>query len=1072
MLQGPIKTIKSDKMDTASDDAMLQQALLTPSGSDRGTLDGDALAAASPLDAHTISPYSRSFNETSFSFRNFLFGRSVESPSRVIVRRQLNPPENEAVDDSENEGDGSSDPSWLARFNSAVQCYRVPLFIAIVLAIWPLGFRSFVLFQRDTDATFAPILGSPSAVAQDAFRAAYAEQREFTDPVHPPLVVVLTATDHARTFSLTRNGTEAYAQGRNFSLSLLPYLQNQCCWTWPDTPKGTCTPQNDDNDWLRVTSFYSLVDDNLGWIARGSMAVPDGSSILVQVEYALPANESKHHKRRILDLMDAIDDYKTDFWKQTAQFNNDTSQQQQQQYFTVHYTGIKYFSSDLALSTRRDLMRMDMLVLPLALVLIGIVLPSANPWAIWVIPVVTMMTTVSVWSIIMLYVVTPYLLQISTFTPTIMMSLTLGMGIDYTLFLLARYLEEMVKGSGRKRAIRLMLAGSGHVLVLSGLTLAATFGGLVFLPLSMLKSVGVGAATAILSALAVNLVTVPALLYTPLGLWIISTNAPLTANDSNHQYLVGDGRSSQDLFEDAASVSNGGGLHDDDFDVLLGAERRHRLLESAAPTLPLQSIWFRLSKQLLHPYRGIIILLVTFQLLLPVAHQSGRIKSSISFDLLLPAESPSLQTFHALGKQVGFGSLNPYRILFDGHDANVTMTSEAGFEVMHLVLNVLRSIDQNSQAISAENAAESSLSHKDFVDVSAKIFDQADAYELVESKKPRPTMYNGISVLQNTRIPYGIFLSAKFCSQLKPHCPFELLHVVDALDELATSRDEYATFISATLGSSPFSDEGVEWLKEARASVDHLESVGALLGVKIYIEGSAGIAHDAVDAVYSSFPAMIVITAIVVFFLMGIFFKSVFPPIRSIVSISLTLAFSFGLSVLVFQDGVWNSTHFRAFTSVGDEVCWLVPIMSFSIVVGLALDYDVFLIYRILEYRLEGYEHRSSVALGLDATGGIITAAGVIMAVAFGSLMFSSNPVLYQWSFLVTSAVLLDTFVVRTIIVPILTGLAGQHCWWPRRLPDEQICFEEFRTQQPDDVAGLLRTLEASSEYEPLPPLR
>jgi uncharacterized membrane protein YdfJ with MMPL/SSD domain len=189
------------------------------------------------------------------------------------------------------------------------------------------------------------------------------------------------------------------------------------------------------------------------------------------------------------------------------------------------------------------------------------------------------------------------------------------------------------------------------------------------------------------------------------------------------------------------------------------------------------------------------------------------------------------------------------------------------------------------------------------------------------------------------------------------------------------------------------------------------------------------------------------------------------------VSISLTLAFSFGLSVLVFQDGVLNWTSIRALTSIGDEVSWLVPIMAFTIIVGLTLDYDVFLISRILEYRLEGYEHKSSVAMGLDATGGIITAAGAIMAVAFGSLMLSTNPVLYQWSFLVTSAVLLDTFVVRSIVVPILTGIAGKYCWWPRRLPDEQVCFEEFQAT-PEDVAGLLRTLESSSEYEALSPLR
>jgi uncharacterized membrane protein YdfJ with MMPL/SSD domain len=109
--------------------------------------------------------------------------------------------------------------------------------------------------------------------------------------------------------------------------------------------------------------------------------------------------------------------------------------------------------------------------------------------------------------------------------------------------------------------------------------------------------------------------------------------------------------------------------------------------------------------------------------------------------------------------------------------------------------------------------------------------------------------------------------------------------------------------------------------------------------------------------------------------------------------------------------------------------------MAFSIIVGLALDYDVFLISRILEYRQEGLDHESSIVAGLYSTGGIITAAGLIMAVAFGGLMFSSSPVLYQWSFLLTSAVLLDTFVIRTLVVPIVLGWTGKFSWWPRRLP-------------------------------------
>jgi uncharacterized membrane protein YdfJ with MMPL/SSD domain len=213
---------------------------------------------------------------------------------------------------------------------------------------------------------------------------------------------------------------------------------------------------------------------------------------------------------------------------------------------------------------------------------------------------------------------------------------------------------------------------------------------------------------------------------------------------------------------------------------------------------------------------------------------------------------------------------------------------------------------------------------------------------------------------------------------------------------------------------------------------------------------------------------MVLITTVAVFLLMGSSFRSVFLPLRSVFSIGLTLAFTFGLGVLVYEKGIAEWTGVQALSASHHEFCWLVPVMSFSLIVGLALDYDVFLVSRILEYRLDGYEHKSSIAAALHSTGGIITAAGIIMAVAFGSLLLSSSPVLCQWSFLITAAVLFDTFVVRTIVVPIVTSLAGgSRCFWPRALPEPRVTMPEFLGGM-DDVSGLLRTLERSSEYESL----
>jgi len=103
--------------------------------------------------------------------------------------------------------------------------------------------------------------------------------------------------------------------------------------------------------------------------------------------------------------------------------------------------------------------------------------------------------------------------------------------------------------------------------------------------------------------------------------------------------------------------------------------------------------------------------------------------------------------------------------------------------------------------------------------------------------------------------------------------------------------------------------------------------------------------------------------------------------------------------------------------------------------VGIGLDYDIFLLTRIREYRLMGYSTKDAIALGLSKTGHIITAAGIIMAIAFGGLLFSSIAIITMLSFFMVAAVLFDTFIVRSLVVPAVMGILGDANWWPGQVP-------------------------------------
>ena len=930
---------------------------------------------------------------------------------------------------------------WLIHhWNQMIRNFWFAILCVMMMVLWPSGVIAFSSFQQHTDSTFhRPLPNSLSAIAQQAFAHAY-PRGDYHDPMHPGLLVVLHGEEDTNNRSIPlQNDTYARTFALGLERFLMDYVANQTNLTWNNTR------------WVQATSYYSYQQQNLSLLAREFIS-PNGNTALIQIQYLLPNDDDKSNDNRNQNRSDAAATNHTTPTLQpkyvlstlTHGLERYRAMYPPPPHLRVECTGLKYFAIDLTNATKQDLRHMDTLVLPVALILVGLVLPFANAWVVWMIPLCGIISTVCAWSIIMDFVAQS--MQITQFTPSIMMSLTLGMGIDYSMFLLARYLEYIHKHHGCRRqdAIYDMLLHGGQVVLLSGITLMCTFLGLTCLPLQMLKSVGVGAAVAIACAILFNLLLVPALLYTNLGLWIVRQRTmnfgtgtsciPMTTSEHN-VVSMGEEQPHDSLLEPLL-IDNRASPR------LEEADEIRQQFTSEPPRMilldPPKSIWGWLSKHLLHPYKSIIGLLLTFQILVcPVGRNAARIKSSsISFDLLLPANAPSLQAIQWLEELGGPGRLAPFRLLFDGSRSNFTIDSKTGFDIMHTVVEEL--LKQESHHEEEESP-----------DIPSSMVTRTSTNETMSSDPQTTAKFTGISVLKNIPIPHTFFVVAKGCAE-NPFftCPIESMRALNLLDVSVTSPNRYATFITVELSTSPFSDAGVDWLDRSRQTLQWLNESNALDGIDVYIEGSAAIAHDAVSAVYENFPLVVAITLAVVFLLMGLFFRSIVPPLRSIVSIACTISFSYGLAVLIYQDGLIGNhlTYVRSLSAVDGEICWLVPVMSFSIIVGLALDYDVFLVSRILEFRnVEAYCHHSSIVAGLDATGGIITAAGIIMAISFGSLLTSSTPALYQWSFLLTTAVLLDTFVIRTLVVPTLTGLAGsKYCWYPRELSVGYVRFQGF----------------------------
>ena len=173
--------------------------------------------------------------------------------------------------------------------------------------------------------------------------------------------------------------------------------------------------------------------------------------------------------------------------------------------------------------------------------------------------------------------------------------------------------------------------------------------------------------------------------------------------------------------------------------------------------------------------------------------------------------------------------------------------------------------------------------------------------------------------------------------------------------------------------------------------------------------------------------AIVVVTTVIILFLMT---GSVVLPIKAVIMNGLGLCAMFGILVLVFQDG--NLEGLLSYRSLG-ALDATQPILLFAVGFGLATDYGVFLLSRIKEARDAGASDRDAVAIGLERTGRVVTAAALLFAVALGAFSTSEIVFVKELGLGAVVAVLIDASIIRALLVPALMVLLGPLNWWAPR---------------------------------------
>ena len=608
--------------------------------------------------------------------------------------------------------------------------------------------------------------------------------------------------------------------------------------------------------------------------------------------------------------------------------------------YKAYVTGLAELSLDTDKSIERDLETVDSIVIPLVLIALVILLRN---WRYPILTIISIATTIII-SFGILDILIQYLnVSIQSFVPSVLISLVLGIGVDYNLFLLTRFREERLNGKSLFDSIAIMLEHAGHTVFTSGMTLAIALIGLAFFPVTMLSGVGIAIGIGVIFLLIINLTVVPSLLFL-FGLWIEP------------------GKQKQQLIKSNKSIST----------------------ES-------RGIFYNIGKfATKHNFMVIfVILLVTIPLSLQLAELQPKMESS----LLSPIGSESAKGFEVLQNKFGSGAIGPVQLIIVQKNNDI-WSNKTFSDVQSFIAQIIDKNDVNSTSIMSpmwlNGSAINSNTANAFINPLSPYYNTSEAFIYRQFINPLIS-------------PNGAFITSITLS-VDPNSP-KAMDILDSMISIATKTFDSNSYEFGFYGST------------------------------------AGMS-SIIDNVYNIFPYMILFVIIVIYIFIALMFKAVILPARLIATIALTLSFIYGATTVVFEYSTFLNNLFPVLNGV-TVTFWMVPVMTFSIIIGLGIDYDIFTIERIKENVWNGHPNNEAISMGIGKTARIITGAGLIMMIAFGGMMFSSTYILIQFGFVLSFGVLLDTFIVRTLLVPALMSFADKYNWWPNS-PKKSIAQEKF----------------------------
>jgi RND superfamily putative drug exporter len=284
----------------------------------------------------------------------------------------------------------------------------------------------------------------------------------------------------------------------------------------------------------------------------------------------------------------------------------------------------------------------------------------------------------------------------------------------------------------------------------------------------------------------------------------------------------------------------------------------------------------------------------------------------------------------------------------------------------------------------------------------------AQAFQVVENVSAALGRSSIVREIDGPTRPYGSTVDYAHPASLSANDRAKLREFI--------GQDNRTIRLSFVLNAQPTSSKAVNAVPDLRSAVR-----GAVAGKGVkeaYVGGSTAGMYDTMVSMNREFSQMEVIVVIGIFIVLVMVLGSLVLPAFAIISIGLSISWSFAATFLIFQN--W----------LGVPILWLIPLILFIMLMGLGMDYNIFILTRIREEVHKGKSDEDAIVEAVDWTGGIITALAIIMGCAIGVLMLSQTKMLAEFGFAIAFAILLDAMVVRTYIVPAVMKLLGKWNWY------------------------------------------